>query len=135
MPVATDIGPTMRASGAEVFAVADGIVLFSGIRNEAYAVILGHRNEEGARFESIYAPLTEVARKPGELVGRGMIVGKHGEKPLGPVFREAPAGVETVDLEKSPLAEALEEPDSGAWMSLEIGNAEKMLELIEDVQD
>lgn len=135
-PVATDIGPAMRAGAdTEVFAVADGIVLFSGIRDGVHAVMVGHRNASGARFESIYTPLRETTRKTGELVGRGTLIGRSGGQSLGPVFRETPADIDPAQSEKSPLAMALESPESETWMSLEISNAEKMLELMEDAED
>jgi len=132
VPVATEIGHATRpGDGLEIFAVADGIVLFAGIRKGNHEVILGHRNADGTRFESIYTPLIETTRKPGNVIGRGMIVGRLGEAPLAPVFREAPVGIKTVETKKSLLAQTLESPDSEAWMTLEISNAEKMLELIE----
>lgn len=134
LPISTTIGPATNG-GTEVFAVADGMVLFSGIRNQSHALILGHRHADGTRFESIYAPLAEVNRRPGDLVGRGMIVGQLGEASLRPVWREAPSGIEMVKGGTSPLAEALESPDSDSWMTLEIGNAEKILELMADPQD
>jgi hypothetical protein len=127
-PIASAIGPA-TGEGEDVFAVADGIVVFSGIRDGVSAVVLGHRDVEGNRFESVYRPLTEAALAQGSLVGRGMRIGRRGEEPLGPVFRKPPIGIEEVDFGKSPLAEILETQDSEAWMSLEIGNAERMLEL------
>lgn len=134
-PVASAIGPATPADAAfgdDVLAVSDGIVLFAGGLDGARAVILGHRGADGVRFESIYTPLAEVACNPGELVGRGMVVGRLGGQPLGPLFRVAPGGIGRVVAGKSALAEVLEAPDTDAWMSLEIGNAEKMIEFIEE---
>jgi len=136
VPLATEIGPAMRpGDDLQVFAAADGIVLFSGLRDGTHGVILGHRNRDGTRFESIYTPLAESGRKPGELIGRGMLIGRLGQAPLSPVWHETPISVETASQEKSPLAIALESLESDAWMSLEIGNAGKMLELRADPED
>ncbi len=128
LPVAVEIGPAIQ-QGNHVHAVADGIVMFSGIRAGTRAVILGHRNAAGVRFESIYQPLERIACRPGQLLGRGMRIGEIGSLPLEPVLRNAPVDLEEVAFGKSQLAITLEQPDGQGWMNLEIGNAEKILEL------
>jgi len=129
IPLAEEIGPAVGPNG-DVLAVADGIVVFSGLRGEAHAVILAHRNRDGNRFESIYAPLAEAFPRPGALIGRGMAVGRLAGDVLEAGRANYPEGIEQVDGGKSPLAESLESPKDDSWMSLEIGNAEKMLQLM-----
>ena len=124
--IAADAGP-----GAEVLAAADGVVWFAGMRADAHAVVLGHRDDVGTRFESVYAPLAGTTVKAGELVGRGMSIGRLGDTPMGPVFPSLPEGIDHRDGERSPLAEALEAPDPDPWMWLEIENAGKFLDLME----
>ena len=127
-PVASE-ACTHAPEGAAVRAVADGVVVFSGVRHGRHAVVLGHRSPAGLRFESIYAPLESVRFRAGQLVGRGMILGERGAVPMGVTLREVPDGVREVAFGKSALAARLEDPDSDAWMRLEIGNAGRMLEL------
>ncbi len=134
LPVATLIGPAVEES-SEVHAVADGLVVFAGMRDGEAAVILGHRNRDGEKFESVYSPLAAVNCRAGELVGRGMLIGRLGEQPLDPVLRSMPPGVEEVSFGKSALAEALASPGLDGWMSLEIGNAEQMLKLLDESGD
>ncbi|MFU8892318.1 MAG: M23 family metallopeptidase [Luteolibacter sp.] len=129
-PVAREIGPASH-DGIHAVAVADGIVVFAGFRDSMHAVILAHRGIDGEFFESVYAPLSSVAVRPGDLAGRGMILGRTGNRPMADVLRNPPAGVEKVPDGKSPLAIVLESPETEAWMTLEIGNAEKMLEFID----
>jgi len=126
-PRSTEIGPATH-EGGDVFAVADGVVIFAGLRNEEHAVILLHRDADGNRFESVYRPLASATVRPGELIGRGMPVGRLGDALRLPVISAMPAGAVTVDFGKSPLAVQIESADE-SWMSLEIGNAEKILEL------
>lgn len=134
IPVAREIGPALQ-NAREVVSVADGIVIFSGIREKKHAVIIGHRNADGIRFESIYTPLAEVAVRRGDLVGRGTKIGKLTQQPMATIMRAVPKGMTNVGPGKSKLAITLESPDPDAWMSLGIGNAEKMLELMESGGD
>ncbi len=136
-PLVDAVGPVTdgdAAPGSPVYAAANGIVWFAGARDGTRAVVLSHRDVTGRHFESIHAPLASVAVKPGDLVGRGMVVGTLGEEPPGPVFPDLPDGVAQVDGGRSVLAEALETPDPDPWMWLEIENAGKFLDLM-DVPD
>jgi hypothetical protein len=132
IPVADSIH---LATGSEALAAADGIVIFAGIRDGAKAVILAHRAADGTRFESIYAPLDSTTLMPGALVGRGMEVGRLADGERSPVFRDVPDGVGEAGPGLSALGEALMSKDPQAWMSLEIQNAEKLMELLETSED
>jgi murein DD-endopeptidase MepM/ murein hydrolase activator NlpD len=123
------------AAGEEIPAAADGVVIFAGMRDGVRVVILGHRAPDGTRFESIYAPLDSTSLAPGALVGRGMSVGRLGQGAMPPVLPNLPDGVGEAGPGFSPLAEAMMSGDPQAWMSLEIGNAEKLMELLETAED
>ena len=126
---------TAPAAGQEVVAAADGVVVFAGMRDGSRAVILAHRAPDGARFESIYAPMESTTLAQGALVGRGMVLGKSGEGGRPAVFQKLPDAVGEAGPGLSPLAEALMSGDPQAWMSLEIQNAEKLMELRENGGD
>lgn len=137
-PLVNAINQVVVADGdpsSEVVAAADGVVLFAGLRDGAHAVLLGHRDGSGARFESIYAPLAGISVKTGDLVGRGMVVGQLGDEPLGTIIPDPPDGIKSLDDGRSPLADALETPDPDPWMWLEIDNAGKFLDLMETPED
>jgi len=135
IPVADGVHVAADGGGDEALAAADGVVVFAGMRGGGRAVIVAHRAPDGARFESMYAPLDATSLVPGSLVGRGMVVGRYGEGVRTPVLREIPDGVGDAGPGPSPLAGALMSTDPRAWMSLEIGNAEKLIELLEEGED
>lgn len=135
IPTADVIAPaaaTAATPGEVIPAAADGLVIFAGMRGEMRAVILAHRAPDGTRFESIYAPLVSTPLTTGDLIGRGMPVGRLSEGARIPVFPSIPADIAETGAGNSPLADALMSDDPQAWRTLEIGNAEKLLELMEN---
>lgn len=126
---------TTAAPGDAIPAAADGVVVFAGLRGNVRAVILAHRAPDGTRFESIYAPLDSTPLATGELIGRGMPVGRLADGVRPPFFPEIPADIAETGPGNSPLADALMSDDDQAWRTLEIGNAEKLLELMETPED
>lgn len=131
-PVVDGIGPPFHGEarpGAHVVAAADGIVLFSGMRDGRAEVRLAHRDETGQKFESIYSPLATATAQPGELIGRGMPVGTMGDHDLITIF-PIPPDAPRFDGGLSPLAEAMSTPDPDPWMWLEMENAGRFLELM-----
>ncbi len=118
------------AAGDEIHAAADGIVVFAGTRNGEIAVVLGHRAPDGGgRFETTYGPLASTPHRRGQLVGRGQSVGTLTASPWPVIAMDLPPqGVIIGSAGKSPLARSLESA-SDDWMNLEIGNAERFLEL------
>lgn len=127
-PVIDGIG-TPHLDDQSIRAIADGVVVFSGMRGDQYAAILAHQTSDGTYFESIYRPLSTVACRTGELIGRGMLVGHPTSSPLHHVTPTLPEGLARGLGEKSKLAIELERSQGEIWQQLEINNAIRMIEL------
>lgn len=125
-------------------------------------VVLGHRTADGALLQSVYAQLDRLAVSSGMLVPRGSRIGyagtaggRHparlhfelrdgGGLEIGSGHADAPLdrldpsatlaalhGAEPGMLSPPPLARALE-PGAKLWTTLEIGNAQRLSELLGD---
>lgn len=74
------IGGMNTDLGDPVFAVADGVVVYSGEPSTGWGkiLILGHRFADGRYFQSMYAHLHEAFPALGALVGRGQKIARVG---------------------------------------------------------
>jgi hypothetical protein len=66
--------------GDPIFAVADGLVVYSGTPSEGWGqvLVLSHRLADGRMFQSMYAHLHRIDVAVGSLVGRGQQIGTVG---------------------------------------------------------
>jgi hypothetical protein len=76
----TASGAWRAVAGEEVLAVADGLVVFAGRREDGAvaAAVLAHRGKDGGEFHSVYPGLDRLVVARGLLVARGSRLGSAG---------------------------------------------------------